>query len=70
MKFPFALLLIPFIVLSSCSTNTGQFVAEGTQLRIPNLTERDQNNHLISLRDYSRKDYLLVFFYPEADTPG
>lgn len=50
--------------------NSGQFVPLAQQSRLPDLQERDQFNRLISLRSYGAQDYLLVFFYPEADTPG
>lgn len=50
--------------------NTGRFVPEARQSQLPDVMERDQYNRLVSLRDYGSKDYLLVFFYPEADTPG
>jgi peroxiredoxin len=50
--------------------NTGKFVPEEKQSRLPDLYERDQYNRLVGLRSYGAKDYLLVFFYPEADTPG
>lgn len=50
--------------------NTGRFVPEARQTLLPDALERDQYNRLVSLRDYGSKDYLLVFFYPEADTPG
>jgi len=70
MKSPFLLFLLPLMLLTSCSTNTGRFVSSEAQLLIPDISEQDQNNQFISLRDYSRNDYLLVFFYPEADTPG
>jgi hypothetical protein len=62
-------LLFP-LLLASCAMNTGRFVAESEQTRIPDLAERDQYNRLVSLRNYGAQDYLLVFFYPEANTPG
>ncbi len=64
--FPLAFLLL----LSSCARNTGRFVPIEKQSRLPNVTESDQYHRLISLQSYGAKDYLLVFFYPEADTPG
>ena len=63
-------LLALVLLLSACASNTGQFVALDKQSRLPDLYERDQYNRLVSLRDYGSEDYLLVFFYPEADTPG
>ena len=67
MKFS---LLALTLFLSSCAMNTGKFVPAEKQSRLPDLTEVDQNNRLVSLRSYGAQDYLLVFFYPEADTPG
>lgn len=58
------------LLLSSCAMNTGKFVPEAKQSRLPDLYERDQYNRLVSLRSYGATDYLLIFFYPEADTPG
>ena len=63
-------LLALALFLSSCAMNTGEFVPKEKQSRLPDLYERDQYNRLVSLRSYGSKDYLLVFFYPEADTPG
>ncbi|MGJ8725738.1 MAG: hypothetical protein ACSHYB_14350 [Roseibacillus sp.] len=63
-------LLALALFLSSCAMNTGKFVPEEKQSRLPDLYERDQYNRLVGLRSYGAKDYLLVFFYPEADTPG
>ena len=66
-------LLIPLtalLFLSSCAVNTGKFVDLEKRSRLPDLYERDQFNRLVSLRSYGAEDYLLVFFYPEADTPG
>ena len=65
-----SLLLCLLILLQSCAMNSGQFVPLAQQSRLPDLQERDQFNRLISLRSYGAQDYLLVFFYPEADTPG
>lgn len=64
------LLLLSFLLLASCAVNTGKFVPVAKQSRLPDLYERDQFNRLVSLRDYGAQDYLLIFFYPEADTPG
>jgi peroxiredoxin Q/BCP len=36
----------------------------------PNLTAIDQDGHSISLGDAYRKGFVLVYFYPKADTPG
>ncbi|GHC44131.1 hypothetical protein [Roseibacillus persicicus] len=58
------------LLLVGCAMNTGKFVPEAKQSRLPDLFERDQYNRLVSLRDYGATNYLLVFFYPEADTPG
>lgn len=64
------LCLLPLILLASCAVNTGKFVPLAQQSQLPDLYERDQFNRLVSLRDYGAQDYLLIFFYPEADTPG
>ncbi|MBK1834644.1 hypothetical protein [Roseibacillus ishigakijimensis] len=63
-------LLALALFLSACAMNTGKFVPRDQQSRLPDLYERDQYNRLVSLRSYGAEDYLLVFFYPEADTPG
>lgn len=68
-----AFLLLPFtalLLLSSCAINTGQFVPLEQQSRLPDVTEFDQYGREIALRSYGGQDYFLVFFYPEADTPG
>lgn len=70
MKSLLLLLLATLLFLNSCAMNTGKFVPEEKQSRLPDLYERDQFNRLVSLRSYGAKDYLLIFFYPEADTPG
>ena len=67
------LLLAPLtalLLLSSCAVNTGKFVPQAKRSRLPDLTEPDQFNRMVSLRNYAVENYLLVFFYPEADTPG
>jgi len=64
------LLLTMALILSSCAVNTGKHVPVAKQSRLPDLYERDQYNRLVSLRSYGAQDYLLIFFYPEADTPG
>lgn len=62
--------LLPLVFLASCAMNTGEFVPVAKQSRLPDIYERDQFDRLVSLRSYGARDYLLVFFYPEADTPG
>lgn len=37
---------------------------------IPNVSVKDQAGTLINLADFKLKDWLLVYFYPKADTPG
>jgi hypothetical protein len=64
------LIFLAPLILASCAINTGRFVSKENQTRLPDLYEHDQYNRLVSLRDYGAQDYLLVFFYPEADTPG
>lgn len=70
MKRALLLPLTALLFLSSCAMNTGKFIPIDKQSRLPDLYERDQYNRLVGLRSYGAKDYLLVFFYPEADTPG
>ncbi|MDP0492223.1 MAG: hypothetical protein Q7Q71_14330 [Verrucomicrobiota bacterium JB023] len=59
------------LFLSSCVTDTGTFIAKESQGFIPALSAPDQFGRQIALRQQAAaNDYLLVFFYPEADTPG
>lgn len=37
---------------------------------LPNVSCDDQSGEGISLSDYSEKEWVLVYFYPKADTPG
>jgi len=37
---------------------------------IPSVQSTDQNGETVSLVDSGSKGYLLVYFYPKADTPG
>ena len=37
---------------------------------IPALSAKDQESQLINLPDYGKQGFLLVFFYPKANTPG
>jgi peroxiredoxin Q/BCP len=37
---------------------------------IPALSAKDQEGQLINLPDYGKQGFLLVFFYPKANTPG
>ena len=37
---------------------------------IPALSAKDQEGQLINLADYGKQGFLLVFFYPKANTPG
>ena len=37
---------------------------------IPALSAKDQEGQLIDLATYGKKGFLLVFFYPKANTPG
>jgi thioredoxin-dependent peroxiredoxin len=37
---------------------------------IPALSAKDQEAQLINLPDYGKQGFLLVFFYPKANTPG
>lgn len=37
---------------------------------LPDVTVPDQNGDLISLKSYQEDSYVLVYFYPRADTPG
>ena len=38
--------------------------------RIPNLTLPDQDDQPLDLAAYGSEGYLVVFFYPKANTPG
>jgi peroxiredoxin Q/BCP len=37
---------------------------------IPAFSAKDQEGQLINLPDYGKQGFLLVFFYPKANTPG
>jgi peroxiredoxin Q/BCP len=37
---------------------------------IPALSAKDQEGQLIDLATYGKSGFLLVFFYPKANTPG
>ena len=37
---------------------------------IPALSAKDQEGQLINLPEYGKEGFLLVFFYPKANTPG
>lgn len=37
---------------------------------IPTLSARDQDGKILDLAMYGKEGYLLVFFYPKANTPG
>jgi peroxiredoxin Q/BCP len=37
---------------------------------IPALSAKDQEGQLINLPEYGKQGFLLVFFYPKANTPG
>lgn len=37
---------------------------------LPEVNLSDQNGEMVSLPDYKDEPYVLVFFYPKADTPG
>jgi peroxiredoxin Q/BCP len=50
-----------------------QGIAEATMnlgSPIPALSAKDQEGQLINLPDYGKQGFLLVFFYPKANTPG
>lgn len=43
-------------------------LAEGTAL--PAVSQKNQEDQTVNLSDAGAKGYLLVYFYPKADTPG
>ena len=65
MKKIFLKAALPLTLASSC-------LAEPLALNspLPPINSVDQNNENVSLGDYSASDWVLVYFYPKADTPG
>lgn len=43
-------------------------LSEGAKL--PHVQIRNNEDHLFFIDDFGRKGWLLVYFYPKADTPG
>lgn len=37
---------------------------------LPAVEQKSQDDHLVKLAEVGAKGYLLVYFYPKADTPG
>ncbi len=37
---------------------------------LPTVEQKDQSGQLVKLQEVGAKGYLLVYFYPKADTPG
>ncbi len=37
---------------------------------IPSVSQKNQNDKLVDLAAHGKTGYLLVYFYPKADTPG
>ncbi len=37
---------------------------------LPAVEQKDQNDQVVKLQEVGAKGYLLVYFYPKADTPG
>ncbi|MGA0845058.1 MAG: peroxiredoxin, partial [Luteolibacter sp.] len=53
-------------ILAACST--AEPLKPGADL--PNLSQKNQEGQDICLASYGESGYLLVYFYPKADTPG
>lgn len=61
-----------FATMVACALSL--FSATAAPLKVgdalPNVTAPDQDAKPLSLHEYGEKGYLLVYFYPKADTPG
>ena len=54
--------------LTFAQSNSDSSMNLGSQ--IPALSARDQEGKILDLPAYGKEGYLLVFFYPKANTPG
>ncbi len=53
---------------SLCASAIAEPLSLGASL--PSVSVADQTGSIISLADYQNEPWLLVYFYPKADTPG
>lgn len=51
-----------------CATAVAGSIEVGADL--PDVSCVDQNGQEVSLADFAKTDWVLVYFYPKADTPG
>ena len=65
MRSKLRFLLIPLIFTASLFAEP---LALGAEL--PKVSCKDQNGNLVTLTDYSAEPWLLVYFYPKANTSG
>ena len=54
------------VLLSSCSS--GVYLEQTRSA--PDLSAPNQYGNMVSLREACRGPWAVIFFYPEADTPG
>lgn len=59
--------LLSMFATSFCSTQSKAELKVGDAL--PTLTGTTQENKIVETKNFN-KDYVLVYFYPKADTPG
>jgi peroxiredoxin Q/BCP len=63
-----SLLIVIMFSLTSLLGLAADKLAVGA--RVPSLTVNDQDGKPVALADVGSKGYLLVYFYPKANTPG
>jgi len=63
-----ALCVTLFMGLSFAHAESEKMMKIGSTL--PPLTAKDQDGKEVDLATYGKEGYLLVFFYPKANTPG
>jgi thioredoxin-dependent peroxiredoxin len=72
MKFNFTMKSLKFIAPAAAAI--GITVAYAGELKegsaLPTVTAMDQSGTKVNLAEFGAKGFLLVYFYPKADTPG
>ena len=62
--------LLMATLLSSCGTTSYQAASKKPGVRVPAVSAYNQFAQLRDVRERASGEWGVVFFYPEADTPG
>lgn len=69
-KFLLHPLFLILLVAAGCGTAYRDITPHASGWSAPSLSAPDQSGRMVNLKNATKGPWAIVFFYPEADTPG